>query len=132
MPSCAASAATSRRMPPCQSTTVPKTSKASAFSGVVAALENTGPSLVAIAGQLAVEHPHHGLEVQAFAFGARMAVVGVGGLHAGGDLVGKHLQRLPGAHREHLVAADALEPVESAIGLCHRGAGYQHAVVPHE
>ena len=87
---------------------------------------------VAVARQLAIEDAHHRLEEQALALGARMAVVGVRRLHARDDLVGEHLERPAGAQREHLVAADALEPVEAPVRLRHRRAGDEDAVVLHE
>ena len=72
---------------------------------------------VAVARQLAIEDAHHRLEEQALAIGARMGVVGVRRLDARGDLVGEHLERPAGAQREHLVAADALEPAQPPVRL---------------
>jgi 5'-3' exonuclease len=59
-------------------------------------------------------------------------VVRVRRLHARDDLRGQHLDRPSARQRQHLVAADTLEAVEPAVGLRHRDAGHQHAVVLHE
>ena len=84
---------------------------------------------VRVARQLAIEYPHHRLEVQALALRARVSVVVGRHLDLCHDVVRQYRQRPPGGHRQDLGSAHALEFVEPLVRLRDRAPGRDHAVI---